>query len=163
MRFPPPILPCFFQQKEKWEKILKKDEEMCLSFISRIQVPKSRRRPTKRKRFDDIQNFLDVNNQIEKNNIKITNNQPFSIYWDSPEAKKLYHPFNLSETVIDCLLRREDVLISATTNDKHLLHLLKDTTDISDISIIGREKIRYQCMYLRKAYEIALQRMNFVT
>ena len=33
VKLPPPIFPCFYKEKEEWDRITKKDEEICSSFL----------------------------------------------------------------------------------------------------------------------------------
>ena len=83
-------------------------------------------------------------------------------YWDSPEAAKLFEPKN-GNTVLSCLSKRVTLLTKVSYNDNMLTHLLIDVADINNISSHQRQTIRQQCMYLRKAYEVAIQKMNSST
>ena len=149
--------------KEEWNKIIQIDDEMCFKYLDRLKKEKERAsRPKKRKLLDDIQISLDCNNQILNNR----NNKEQSIgniFFDSPEAKKLFHPRSKEESVLKCLQRRERALFEATMDDIVLLHLIKDSNVIEEITVSAREIIRYKCLYLRKAYEIAVQKMNTIT
>ena len=165
VKLPPPNFPCFYKEKEEWDKISKIDEEMCSSFLDRIEITKSRSRSNKkRKKLDDVEISLEIKKQIEKHIpiIPRSNEQPLNMYWTSPEALKLFAPKVNKETVLDCILRRENLLYLATTNDDMLILLVKDAPDdiVDTFSSTAKERMRYQCMYLRKAYEIAIQRMN---
>ena len=59
------------------------------------------------------------------------------------------------------MCRRIDILQFASVNDNSLLSLIDDDDiDIEDLLNDQRQNLRYQCIYLRKAYETAMQFMN---
>ena len=51
----------------------------------------------------------------------------------------------------------------ATVDDDTLMSLVDDNIDMDDLSSNQKQHLRYQCIYLRKSYEIALQYMNTYT
>ena len=67
---------------------------------------------------------------------------------------------NINETVNETLCRIIEILQVARFDDSSLLALIDDNIDIEDLSNFQRQNLRYQCTYLCKAYEIALQYMN---
>ena len=126
-------------------------------------------RPKKRKRLyevDDIQISFDAKNQ----NDNVVSSQPItttaSNYWNSDVAKKLFNPLP-NESVTDCLIRRDHLLYSACTNDDALLRILDDFylqgSQFEALTSDAKQFLRQKCMYLKKAYEIAVQKMNSIT
>ena len=79
----------------------------------------------------------DYRNQIDK---YVHNNQPTAInhYFDTPEARKLFHPRSNKESVLKYLVWRERSLFEAVMDDYVLLNLMKDVTTIEEISISSR-------------------------
>ena len=65
--------------------------------------------------------------------------------------------------MIDCLVRREELLRGGTFDDDILLTLVSDVKDIKDLSSKQKENVRNQCLYLRNSYELAIQHMNKIT
>ena len=155
----PPILPNFLKDKEKkeWDQIVRIDNEKLLLFLENIKKEQERsERPKKRKKIDDIQLSLDIKNQLKN----ATNNVSIGIsYWDSLNAKNLFNPL-ATETVLKCLMRRDRQLLSSTTDDKDLFDQTHDNSELGSLTVKARKIIRLKCMYLRKAYEIAIQHMN---
>ena len=93
--------------------------------------------------------------------LKQTNNTSSSTsldmsYWDSSEAKVLFQP-SVVETIQASLCKRIDMLSKAIYSDDRVLCLLDDIKIINDITSKQRQSIRMYCMYLKKAYELALQ------
>ena len=82
-------------------------------------------------------------------------------HFTSPEAKLLFNP-KKDETVIDCLARQISMLTYATKNDDILVQLTKCDNPLI-ITTKGRQYLRMQFIYLRKAYELLLQYMNSKT
>ena len=82
-------------------------------------------------------------------------------YWNSPEAMLLFKP-EKDESVLECLAMRDAILLEAITDDNALLSIVVGIKDLNHISSKQRELVRYQCIYLRKSYEIAVQFMNKV-
>ena len=126
-----------------------------------MERTKSMSRSTKkRKQLDDVEISLDIKKQIQTHIpiLTLSKNQPLNNYWTSPEALKLFAPKLNIETVLDYFVRRENVLYLGTTKDDMLMLLIKDAPDNVEhtLSTTAKERIRYQCMYLRKAYEIAI-------
>ena len=68
-----------------------------------------------------------------------------------------------NETCSECLVRRGELLLNASTDDDVLLGLLPDIDDISEATDKQKENVRLQCMYLRTAYYFAIQHMNEIT
>ena len=65
MKLPPPISPCFYKEKGEWEKIMKVDEEICSSFLARMERTKSMSRSTKkRKTLDDVELSLEIKRSV---------------------------------------------------------------------------------------------------
>ena len=83
-------------------------------------------------------------------------------YWNSSNAILLFNPI-AGESVISCLIRREELLRGATFDDDILLSLLSDIKDTNELTSKQKENIRNQCLYLRKSYELAIQHMNKLT
>ena len=83
-------------------------------------------------------------------------------YWKSTEAYKLFEPKE-DEEVLHCLSRRIGILNFSFYDDETLLKLVSNVKDINDISTSQRNYLRHQCLYLRKSYKTAVQRMNTST
>ena len=121
----------------------------------------------KRKRLDDV-DIIDKNVDTksitdtiaEKHAKAIMSAKAFS-YWDSPEAYLLFVPLK-GESVHGCLRRRNRILVEASRNDNALHQLLSDVEDIEVLSVKQKEQLRLRCIYLNKAYEVAIQYMNSI-
>ena len=79
-------------------------------------------------------------------------------YFTSPEAFILFAP-KKNENVTQCLVRRIEMLGEGTSDD-NVLSMLCAQDEVNNISNKGMTHLRMQFIYLRKAYEIALQYMN---
>ena len=79
-------------------------------------------------------------------------------YFTSPEAIILFQP-NKNEKVVQCLVRRIELLGQAAMDDE-TLKLVSNTSDISTITNKGMTHLRMKFVYLQKAYELAIQYMN---
>ena len=166
----PPMLPSFRKQKKEWDDIVRIDEEQLSFYLHNVEKERDRSlRPNKRKRFhevDDIQISFDAKKQ---NDIAVCS-KPItptaSNYWNSDEAKKLFNP-SPNESVTDCLIRRDHLLYSACTNDDALLRILDDFylqgSQFEGLTSDAKQFLRQKCMYLKKAYEIAVEKMNSIT
>ena len=76
----------------------------------------------------------------------------------SPEAFVLFEP-KMDETVTECLVRRIELLGEGASNDDVLTMLCEDG-ESGSITNKGMTHLRMQFLYLRKAYELAIQFMN---
>ena len=163
----PPSFPTF-KDKESWEAIDTIDSKRLQEYIDHLNFLKSKERPNKRKRLDDIDHIgISKMHEINTNELitaHLATNDNYSTlsYFDSPEAKLLFSPKN-NETVKDCLICRESLLRSALTDDMVLDHIVNDSKLLCKLEYKKRNCIRYRCMYLRKLYKNALQYMNSIT
>ena len=55
------------------------------------------------------------------------------------------------------------MLLKASTDDDAMSTLIQTYMDINKLTSLTKRRFRYQCIYLSKAYEIALQKMNSYT
>ena len=93
---------------------------------------------------------------------RITLEIPTNSYFSSPEAVRLFKPKD-DEITSDCLERRINLLRQASTDDDTLLSIISDVDDINELTNTQRKILRFQNIYLSKAYELALQHMNDLT
>ena len=132
--------------------------------MNRIEHQHSRQREKKRK-LDDV---VDLQNRImtTKSKTECLVTPPLKkssySYWNSSNAILLFNPI-AGESVVSCLIRREELLRGATFDDDILLSLVSDIKDINELTSKQKENIRNQCLYLRKSYELAIQHMNKLT
>ena len=160
----PPLFPNP-DDKELWSKIIQQDEKALQSFISRTELKDRLRSQAKRQKTDivDLHNYVTRNktaiDTIANNTILPIESQNSSVYWESPEAKILFVPKS-DESTSDCLIRRIDLLGRASFDDSVLLLITDDVDDLDEISSHQKQVLRTQCLYLRQAYELAIQFMN---
>ena len=123
-------------------------------------------RTKKRKRnfYDDVDHILEKAD-CELKNKEMTeqsaSHHPFvniGDYFTSPEAIILFQP-NKNENVVQCLVRRIELLSQAAVDDD-VLKLLSDTKDLGSLTNKGMTHLRMKFVYLRKSYELAIQYMN---
>lgn len=62
--------------------------------------------------------------------------------------------------MVDFLIYRDALLLVATMDGGVLLFMFKDVESIEALTINTRQVLRNKCMYLTKAYEVALQNMK---
>ena len=162
----PPIFPPTRNNKAVWDKINEIDALYLSKFVDRIEGSKSNQRSTKKRRLDEIDIANNISISLTKSRTLIESDSHLTscktLYWDSPEANKLFNP-NMDETVTSCLAKRFETLGEASYDDDILLQLLHDVKDTTILSNNQKNTLRHQCLYLKKAYEIALQCMNTIT
>ena len=78
-------------------------------------------------------------------------------YWESTEAKKLFNP-NDGETVLECIARRDILLWRASVDDEALVSITNVISSTDELTVRQADDIRKKYMYLRKAYEYAIQK-----
>ena len=83
-------------------------------------------------------------------------------YWDRPEAIALFSPL-AGEFVSQCVIRREEILFQASCDDDALAHSTDGIDKIDELCNHQRHTLRVKCIFVRKAYEVALQYMNAYT
>ena len=160
----PPVFPPF-REKDVWENIVKENSKQLKLYLDNILMSQDRQRMTKKRRLDDIDildnvSFLKFESEkMLKSQLQIINTKTGWSYWDSPEAFYLFSPKN-NERVTTCLTRRIEILQLATVDDDTLISLLEDDINFVDVLTHQKQHLRYQCIYLRKCYEISLQYMN---
>ena len=106
------------------------------------------------KEAEDKENLSILKKQSAANNTKVIVDD----YFKSPEAFILFAP-KTNENVTECLVRRIEMLGEGTSDD-NVLNMLCAQDEVNNISNKGMTHLRMQFMYLRKAYEVALQYMN---
>ena len=161
----PPYFPPF-KDTGAWELIDSVDQKQLVSYLASLKRIEERQRPNKRKYLDSV----DIADDIyfsEKETLSLAKKDTLACkvvynYWNSPEAVSLFSP-NFGETVLECLIRRDKLLLKATIDDSVLYSLIRDFDENDKLTDKQITKIRYQCIYLRKAYEVAIQYMNGIT
>jgi hypothetical protein len=85
-------------------------------------------------------------------------------YWDSGEAIKLFNPI-LGKSVKQCLCDRVVLLQNIIEDADKVETIIEDWNDDSATQLTAKQERRIvtRCLYLRKAYEIAVQFMNLWT
>ena len=61
---------------------------------------------------------------------------------------------------METLIKRDQILSAATTDDDMLVSLLDDFQSLDNLSSYQKQHIRLDCVYLKKLYEIGIQHMN---
>jgi hypothetical protein len=81
-------------------------------------------------------------------------------YWDSGEAILLFNPIP-GKSVKQCLCDRERLLQDIIDDARKVTTVIKDgDADKTPLNARHQQRIVAQCLYLRKAYENAIQHMN---
>ena len=88
----------------------------------------------------------------------MTENKVIS-YWTSPEAYILFS-VKKEDCVIKTLIGRDKILTKAAYDDDTLVSLLHAVESVDRLSSFQKQHLRFDCIYLKKAYEIAIQNMN---
>ena len=163
----PPFTPPA-NDKTAWSAIDGIDDKMLQEYLENNDKFRNHDRIIKKRRLDDV-DIIDNQTitKIETDRIICKNREESryvitSTYWDSTEAKILFRPKE-NETVLNCLRRREEILLQACLSDEIMLELTSGSSPIDELSSKQKEHLRYQCLYLRKAYEIAIQFMSAKT
>jgi hypothetical protein len=124
----------------------------------------------KQKVLDDIDIFL-ANEESKHSTAKICmDGRPPQMtqewreldYWDSSEAIKLFNPMP-GVSVKQCLCDRDKLLQDVIEDANKLETIIEDWVADNNATLLTAKQERRivtQCLYLRKAYEIAVQRMN---
>ena len=162
----PPLFPPVRGSSELWDRIRMKDASETDNYILRVDMVRNRARGTKRSKSDDldirIKNDLLEYKSVETALSREFKNDSMFSYWKSPEALKLFNPNN-GENVMECLARRDTLLWRASVDDDVLCTLIDEIDSIDELTVRQASDIRKKCMYLRKAYEYAIQKMNKVS
>ena len=149
-----------------WDQIRMNDASETDNYILRVDMVRNRARGTKRSKSDDLDiriknDLLEYKSAETALSREFKNDSMFS-YWKSPEALKLFNPNN-GENVMECLAWRDTLLWRASVDDDVLCTLIDDIDNIDELTVKQASDIRKKCMYLRKAYEYAIQKMNKVS
>ena len=118
--------------------------------------------PSKRPRLDEV----DIYDNISATSAKVMKLAasdakeivlliPSNLYWDSFEASKLFKPRD-SETVVDCLLRGDQILASTAFDNDKLMTIVQGVDDIYELTNKQLLNLRLIFLVLKKSYEIAL-------
>ena len=112
----PPCFPPPRRCKLEWDEIISVDDKNIIIYLNNLTKIKERARPNERVRPDDIDIYDNVTSSSAKvakmaieDGKKIVALEPLSLYWDSPEAFRLFKPKE-GESVIECLSRRDRIL-----------------------------------------------------
>ena len=161
----PPTFPAIRNNNLVWESIRCVDSKKLDNYLKRISREHSNRRSSKRPRLDDVDIFDNIarseeciNSSVTKSVYKMTKTQVVS-YWTSPEAYILFG-VSKSECVIKTLIIRDKMLAKAAYDDDTLVSLLTDVDSVDKLSSYQKQHLRFDCIYLKKLYEVAIQNMN---
>jgi hypothetical protein len=82
-------------------------------------------------------------------------------YWDSGEAIKLFNP-TLGKSIKQCLCDRDQLLQNIIEDADMVETIMEGCNDDNTTKLTAKQERRIvtQCLYLRKAYKIAVQCMN---
>ena len=120
----PPKFPPTRNNKAEWDKINEIDSLYLSKFVERIERSKNNQRSTKKRKLDEIDIANHMSISLTKSRTSIESNSHLTssktLYWDSPEANKLFNP-NMDENVTSCLAKRFEILGEASYNDDILL------------------------------------------
>ena len=157
----PPMLPMTKLNKSVWSNIRNFDEQELKDYMDRMDHH-HRRHWTKKRKLDDV---VDIKNRIIMTKPKTEGfgssplYQSCYSYWNMFNVILLFNPI-AGESMIDCLVRREESMRGGTFDDNILLTLVSDVEDINELSSKQKKNIRNQYLYLRKSYELVIQHMN---
>jgi hypothetical protein len=172
MLAPPEMLTTRANDSE-WIKLCKVDEKLLASYEKRIQSSENRENnydrhaKKKQKVLDDVDIFL-ANEKSKYNTTVCTNCDPPRMteewrkldYWDSGEAILLFNP-TPGKSVKQCLCDRDRLLQDVIQDASKVESIIENgETDETPLNARQQQRIVSQCLYLRKAYEIAIQCMN---
>ena len=151
---------------KRWQDILREDNLNLINYNNRMLRKIERNRNKKRKinDIDEVDVYLDslaykANTvALSKNRVMKDDDSKFG-YWTSVEARLLFNPMS-GESVINCLHRRMQLLLDATTNDVVLLSIISGIDNLNELTTKQKENIRMQSLYLRNSYDNALSSMN---
>ena len=165
---PPPIFPRIGRNNDEWLRVDEEDRDRLEGYMARISRQADMRRESKKRRLDAI-DIYDMNNDNHKKIKSLASNtinsSSFNFkfdFWDSPEAHKLFNVGN-DDSVLQVLVDRCSLLSKSSFDDSVLISILHDVNDIAELSTSQLEYLRYNCLYLQKAYENAAQFMNSLT
>ncbi len=119
---------------------------------------------------DDVDIFLANKNSTINTTLCMTNPHPPTQmaeewreldYWDSGEAIKLFNP-TLGKSVKQCLCNRDKLLQNIIEDADKVEMIIEDWNNDGTTKLTSKQEHRLvtQCLYLRKAYKIAVQCMN---
>jgi hypothetical protein len=176
MLAPPEMLTTRANDSE-WIRLCKVDQELLSCYGKKVKSSEHREknydRHTKKKLkvLDDIDIFLANKKSKHKTTIcmdrtcsppQMTQEWRELDYWDSSEAIKLLNPMP-GVSVKQCPCDRGKLLQDVIEDANKLETIIEDwVTDNNATLLTAKQERRIvtQCLYLRKAYEIAVQRMN---
>ena len=165
----PPYFPPTNTNNTVWNVIKSVDKRNVEIYLANIEKLQSRVRVNKRKRLDSIDIYDNISTTSDKTKKgvvddakKIIGSIPSNNYWNSPDANHLFMPRN-DETVLEAFVRRDKLLAAAAFDNDVLMTMFHNVDDIHDLTNTQLLNVKLDCLYLKKGYEIALQRMNQLT
>ena len=164
----PSLFPPIRNNNVVWDRIRLVDADNITLFLEKLRKKNESLRPNKRPRLYEV----DIYDNISATSAKvmklaasdakeIVSTIPSTLYWDTPEVSKLFKPRD-GETVVDCLLRRDQLLASAAFGNDKLMTIVQvdDTDKLTNKQLLN---LRLDCLVLKKSYEISLQRIIKLT
>ena len=170
----PPEMPTTYSNNSEWNKLCEVDEKLLAIYEKKLQSTEHRENnydrhaKKKQKVLDDVDIFLANKNSTINTTLCTTNRHPPTQmaeewreldYWDSGEAIKLFNP-TLGKSVKH---RDRDKLLQNIIKDADKVEtIIEDWNNDGTTKLTSKQERRLvtQCLYLRKAYEIAVQCMN---
>ena len=162
---PPPIFPQTCHNISVWDSINEEDSDKLVAYLARISRTRDTSRKAKKRQVDEVDLYDLINDNKKKikslasTNIKASSFELQSNFWDSPEARRLFNVKN-NTSLLEVIATRCLLLSKASFDDNILLSILHDVKEVSELSSTQIQYLRYSCLYLRKAYENAVQYMN---
>jgi hypothetical protein len=169
----PPNMPTTYTNNSEWSKLCKLDEKLLASYEKKVQSSEHRennyyRHAKKKQRvLDDADIFLANEKSAYNTRIrhppvtKMAEEWTELDYWDSGEAIMLFNP-TLGKSVKQCLCDRDQLLQNIIEDAGMVETILEGCDDNNTTKLTAKQERRIvtQCLYLWKAYEIAVQCMN---
>jgi hypothetical protein len=171
----PPEMLTTHANNSKWIELCKVDQQLLASYGKKVNSYENREQnygrhaKKKQKVLDDIDIFL-ANEKSRHNTTICMNRNPPQMeeewikcdYWDSGEAILLFNP-PPGKSVKQCLCDRDKLLQDVIEDADKVETIIEDWLTGNSAKLLTTKQERRivtQCLYLRKAYEIAVQRMN---
>ena len=149
----------------EWQSIRSIDSHKLDTYLKRISRSQINRRSSKKPRLDEVDVYDNITRSKEgvsasiDKSVKIICEDKAISYWTSPEAYILFC-VKKEDSVIESLISRDKLLTKAAYDDDTLVTLLHDVECVDELSSYQKQHLRFDCVYLKKAYEIAIQNMN---
>jgi hypothetical protein len=168
----PQAMTSTYASNSKWSNLCKLDKKLLASYEKKVQSSKDREnnydRHAKKKQneLDDVVIFLA--NVKSKHNTTVCRNYNCPQigqewreldYWDSGEAITLFNPAR-GKSVKQCLSDQGKLLKDKIEDADKVERIIKELNNGQQFTARQERRIVTQCLYLWKAYKIAVQCMN---